>query len=194
MATAAARTATASRATRGRKSTPGRGVSVAHAVTRTTESPYRTTAAPPDCLANTPVSMDNILPETSASYTFPTCRYSLLGCPLKGRILVFWIGFLRLLAKAERFHNGFVPERLLRLQVGEQAPPLPDQFQQPTPGVEILGVGLQMIRDHVDPLGEERDLHFRRTGVRIVQPELADDVLFLLRHYAHFSPSFSLMA
>src|SRR3970282_1452954 len=105
---------------------PGRVVSVAHAVTRTTESPYRTTAAPADCLATTPVSMDNILPETSASYTFPTCRYSLLGSRLKGRILAFCIGFLRLLAQPERFHNGFVPERLLQLQVVEQAPPLPD--------------------------------------------------------------------
>ena len=37
----------------------------------------------------------------------------------------------------------------------------------------------------VDALAEQSDLHFRRAGIRLMNPELLDDLLFLLLSNSH---------
>ena len=55
---------------------------------------------------------------------------------------------------------------VLALQVVEQAAALADELQQPAARVMILRVRLEMFRQVVDALAEERDLDFRGAGVR----------------------------
>ena len=44
-----------------------------------------------------------------------------------------------------------------------------NQLQQPTARVMIVAIEAQVRRQAIDPLGKERDLDFRRTGVGVVQ-------------------------
>src|SRR5437763_2249977 len=54
-----------------------------------------------------------------------------------------------------------VPLDVVAAEVVEQATSPTDEHQEPPAGVMILLVDLQVRREHVDPLGEERDLHLR---------------------------------
>src|SRR5512141_651556 len=133
--------------------------------------------------------MERFRPDTSISYTFPTVMDSLLLSipPWGPRIVLAEISGAvpGLLAKAERLQKGLVPHRLHRLQVIQQAPPLPDQLEQAPPRAEVLGVDLEVVRDHVDPLRQERDLNLGRPGVRVVHAELSDNVALFLGNQAH---------
>ena len=51
------------------------------------------------------------------------------------------------------------------LQMVQKAAALRDQLQQAAARVVVLLVGLEVFREVGDPLGEDRDLHFRRTRV-----------------------------
>ena len=80
-------------------------------------------------------------------------------------------------ADAELVDNRPVPPRILILQIFQESPPLPDQHQQAPPRVVILRVGLEMLGQSVDALGEERDLHLGRSCVALVRLELLDQAL-----------------
>src|SRR5512140_2816224 len=133
--------------------------------------------------------MDRFRPDTSISYTFPTVMDSLLiaGPRWGPRIVLAEISGAMpgLLAKTERLQKGLVPHRFHRLQVIQQAPPLPDQLEQAPSRAEVLGVNLEVVRDHVDPLREERDLDLGGTGVRVMNTELSDDVAFFIGDKTH---------
>lgn len=43
----------------------------------------------------------------------------------------------------------------------------------------VMLVLAEVIREQVDPLGQERDLNFRRTRVRFMNTKVADDLFFL---------------
>jgi len=45
------------------------------------------------------------------------------------------------------------------------APPLANQLQQTTPGTLIVFVDFQMLGQLIDPSGQKRNLHFRRSRV-----------------------------
>jgi len=45
--------------------------------------------------------------------------------------------------------------------------------------VIVLGVRFQMLREFLDTLGKYGNLHFRRTGVRVMDPVLGDKLLLL---------------
>src|SRR5215212_6668796 len=47
----------------------------------------------------------------------------------------------------------------------EQLPALRHKLEEPTPGMVILDVGLEMLGQIVDPFREDGDLHFGRAGV-----------------------------
>src|SRR5438046_1510913 len=74
-----------------------------------------------------------------------------------------------LFADTEPVDELLVPHRVLGLEVIEQAPTLAYQFQEPAPGVMVLLVGLEVLRQVEDPLGEERDLYLGRTRVAVVR-------------------------
>src|SRR3546814_17949419 len=56
---------------------------------------------------------------------------------------------------------------ILSPQIVEQAAALIDHHQQAATAVIILRVGLEMPGQRVDAVGQDRDLHFRRTGVAL---------------------------
>ena len=78
----------------------------------------------------------------------------------------------RLPAEAEPGDERPVPLDVVAPEVVEQATPPTDEHQEPSAGVMVLLVDLQVRREHVDPLGEERDLHLGRAGVGLVEAVL----------------------
>jgi hypothetical protein len=69
------------------------------------------------------------------------------------------------LSYAKRLDDLTVTIDVFPFQIIKEAPALPDQFQQPAPCAEILGVFLQVSGDGVDPLGKKGYLDFRGAGV-----------------------------
>jgi hypothetical protein len=55
----------------------------------------------------------------------------------------------------------------------------------------IFSMNLEVLGKIFDALTQERDLHFRRAGIALVDPELLDDPLLLLWSNSHVS-AFSL--
>jgi hypothetical protein len=53
----------------------------------------------------------------------------------------------------------------------------------------ILDVGLEVIRETVDPMRQQRDLHFRRSGVALGALIFADHFGLVLGRHCHFSNS-----
>jgi hypothetical protein len=72
---------------------------------------------------------------------------------------------IKLVAQLELLRNGLVTADVFALQIFEQAAALTNHHQQPATGAVIFFVGLQMFRQMVDPLREQRDLDVGRTGV-----------------------------
>src|ERR1041384_1229508 len=68
-------------------------------------------------------------------------------------------------AQLEPVDQLLVATGVLDLQIFEQAPALTDHHQQPAAGMEILAGGRKMLGEVLDPLGEDRALHFRGAGV-----------------------------
>ena len=56
----------------------------------------------------------------------------------------------------------------------------------------ILDMILEVLSKMLDSLAEQSDLHFGRTGIRLMNPELLDDFLFLLWSNSHDLRFFSL--
>ena len=56
----------------------------------------------------------------------------------------------------------------------------------------IFNMNLEVLGEMIDALAQQRNLHFGRTGVRLMNPELLDDVLFLLFSDSHILRSASL--
>jgi len=70
------------------------------------------------------------------------------------------------------------------MKIIEETPALADHQQQSTTGAVVLLVLLQVIRELVDPLGQQRDLHIRRAGISLVQSEVLDELRFLFRFHS----------
>jgi hypothetical protein len=64
-----------------------------------------------------------------------------------------------LLSNPEPLDQIRVAVRVLPLEVVEETPALADELQQATARMMILGVGLEMFGQVVDPLAEEGDLN-----------------------------------
>src|ERR1700742_625852 len=72
----------------------------------------------------------------------------------------------------------------------EQTAPTPDQQQQPAPRVVVVLVLLEVFGQVSDPLGQQRDLGLRGSGVGCMQAIGAQDFFFLLGVKRHeISPS-----
>ena len=69
------------------------------------------------------------------------------------------------MAQFELFRDGLVTADVLALEIFEQAAALADHHQQSTAGAVIFLVGLQMLSQMVDPVGQQRDLDIGGAGV-----------------------------
>ena len=66
-----------------------------------------------------------------------------------------------LATQPELCDQGPVALHVLFLEVPKQSPALADHHEQTPPAVMVLLVDLQVFREVIDPLGEQRNLDFR---------------------------------
>lgn len=85
----------------------------------------------------------------------------------------------RLLAQVELLEELGVFRQVVALDVIKQLPSSAGHGDQAAAGVKILPVGPEVLGQRVDPRREQSDLDLAGAGVRIVDFELRDDVLFL---------------
>jgi hypothetical protein len=66
--------------------------------------------------------------------------------------------------------------------------PLTHQFQQPSAGMVVLLVGLEMFRQRVDAVAQNGHLDFRRTRIFFMQPKLIDNpfLCFCFEHHVAY--------
>src|SRR5579883_1409948 len=65
------------------------------------------------------------------------------------------------------------------LEVIEEAAALGDQHEEAAAGAVVLGVGLEVLGQLADALGEDRDLDLWAAGVRVMRAKFLNDVGFL---------------
>src|SRR5436309_8749626 len=71
-------------------------------------------------------------------------------------------------SQTESPDDFLVSVRASAVQVGEQPSALSDHAEQPAAACVVVAGGAQMFGEVLDPLGQERDLDLRRTGVLVV--------------------------
>lgn len=81
----------------------------------------------------------------------------------------------RLLSQAQPRDQIVISIDVAALQIIEQAAALADQLEQTPTRMIVFLVRLEMIRQFIDPLRQQRHLHLRRTGVGRVRLVLRDD-------------------
>lgn len=89
----------------------------------------------------------------------------------------------KLPSQPETCDQSTVSLYVLLSQIVEQSAAFADQHQQPSSAVVIMLVFTQMLGQMVDPLGHQRDLDLRRTGVTVVMSELFNDGLGVLHSH-----------
>src|SRR5215471_17172645 len=67
-----------------------------------------------------------------------------------------------LLPEPKLLDDSAVPLDVLGLEIVEQPAALPDQHHESAPRMMVLGVGLEMLRQVIDPFAEDRDLDLGR--------------------------------
>src|SRR5262245_4970208 len=68
-------------------------------------------------------------------------------------------------ANVQLSDQGLVTTLVGTSEVVEKLTPLGHKLEQPTPGVVVLDVALEVLGQIVDAFRQDRDLHFRRPGI-----------------------------
>src|SRR5436190_5443655 len=84
-----------------------------------------------------------------------------------------------LAAESEPSDDGAVARVVLLDQIGKKAAALADELEEAASRMVVLGKAAEMLGQALDPLGEERDLDFRRSGVTVLGGKPGDDLLLL---------------
>ena len=82
---------------------------------------------------------------------------------------------LTLTAQAQTADHLVIALNVRALEVIEQTPALRDHLQQAAPRVIVFLMGFEMIRQLVDALAEQSNLHLRRTRIAFVRAEFTYD-------------------
>ena len=85
---------------------------------------------------------------------------------------------LKLLTNTQLGNYCTITLDILLLQIVQKISSVTNHLQQTTAGVVILLVNLDVFGQFVDPLGEDSDLYFRRTGILLVQTVSLDNCCF----------------
>ena len=85
-----------------------------------------------------------------------------------------------LLADAQLRNYGLATLGIVFLQIVEQATPLAHHHQQAAPGGVILLMRLEVVGQLANALAQDRDLHFRASGISRVRAIAINQGLFLL--------------
>jgi hypothetical protein len=89
----------------------------------------------------------------------------------------------RLLAQLKLFGDGLVAVQVFGVKIIQQPSALANHHQQTTAGAMVLLVFLKVLGQVVDALGEQRDLHIRRTGIPFMQFEIAYRLYLCIHTY-----------
>ena len=79
----------------------------------------------------------------------------------------------QLLAELELLGNALITADVGRVEIIQQTPALSHHHEQSAAGTMVLFVLLQVLRQMIDPLREQRDLHIRRARVPFVELKIA---------------------
>src|SRR5215207_9158217 len=90
-----------------------------------------------------------------------------------------------LAADAELLDQRAVARLVLALDVVEERAALRDHLQEATPGMVVLGVGLEVLGQVVDAFGQDCDLDLGRPGVAGLMPMFLDERGLALRRDRH---------
>src|SRR6188768_1141461 len=91
----------------------------------------------------------------------------------------------RLAAESESSDDDAVARAVLLHQVGEKAAALADELEEAATRMIVLGEALEMPGQLLDPLRQERDLDFRRSGVTFLGGKPGDDLLLIFPRERH---------
>ena len=94
-------------------------------------------------------------------------------------VVVQWLA-IGLLADAKFLNDGFVALGIRLSEVIEQTATLAHHHEKTAPGGMVLLMRLKMLRQFTNPLTQDRDLHFRRPGIRVVSTVLVNQGGFFL--------------
>ena len=94
-----------------------------------------------------------------------------------------------LLSQSELADDRTVTLDVSLLQIVQKVSSVTDHLLQTAAAVEVLLVGLQVLGQVVDTVGEDRDLNLGRTGVSFVSCVLLNDaeLFFFLHGFIHLS-------
>src|SRR5271163_4970669 len=88
---------------------------------------------------------------------------------------------LRLLAYAELADDFAISVGVVRLEVVKQAAALAHQHQKAAARTMVFRVGLEVLGQLANALAEDRDLHFRASGVGVMRAVTRNNVGFFCR-------------
>jgi hypothetical protein len=110
-----------------------------------------------------------------------------LGFPKKSflvPLVPWWLNLLPLFAETQTIEERGITLHIVFFQVIQKTAPVPDQLEQSTAGRMVLGMGFKMLGQVLDPLGNEGNLNFWGTGVRILLFKILNQLgLLFLRHH-----------
>ena len=85
-----------------------------------------------------------------------------------------------LLTQAQARNDGFIALNIARLEIIKHATTLSNHDQQATARVKVFFMVFQMLCEITNPLRENGDLDFRRTGIIGASGEFSDKLLLAL--------------
>ena len=94
----------------------------------------------------------------------------------------------QLLADTEASDDGTVALDVGFDEIIEQTLSLTDHFEQTASGMVVVLVGLQVLGEVVDSLGENGDLHLGRTCVALMESVLLDNCFFFCLQHSENTP------
>src|SRR5262249_23361675 len=89
-------------------------------------------------------------------------------------------------SQSQTIYQIVIPVDITTLQIFQKTAALTDEFQKPTTRMVVLPVRSEMIGQFIDALCEERNLNFRRTGIRRVCLILRNEIEFSFFCQSHY--------
>lgn len=97
----------------------------------------------------------------------------------------------KLAADTKALNQSLVAFRATIFQILEHFPPAGDHGEESATGMMILVMGLEMLSQLKDTLTQKRDLNLWRSGVRLMDLVLADNLRLLLYRQGHARKRYS---